>query len=216
MQHIAPAEALSEDKAAVIEKVAVHEEDTQAKQRSPITILSDDEGYLLEEDQSIAKTKVKTDTDKEFSTLENKTARLRKSKNRVEGMEFCTVKHQGRTLKMLGELAPGWRPKTRSKNKLRLNMKKLLDPSLNDKGVTVLDDISSDEKPEIDQMSIKMKKTTVAKNSSFHPAKEKRSLQSEEDSNITQTKLSIVFLELKAELLKHHQEEETEVPYVEG
>ena len=65
-------------------------------------------------------------------------------------------------------------------------------------------------------MSIKRKKTVAAKTSSFHPAKAKRSLQSEEDSNITQTKLSTVFLELRAELLKHQQEKETEVPYVEG
>ena len=82
-------------------------------------------------------------------------------------------------------------------------MNKLLNPRLNTKEVTVLDDISSYEKPEIDKMSIKRKKTAAAKTSSFHPAKEKRSLQSEEDSNITQTKLSTVFLELKVELLKH-------------
>ena len=93
-------------------------------------------------------------------------------------------------------------------------MKKLIDPSLNVKGVTVLDDISSDEKPE--KMSIKRKKTTAAKTSSCHPAKEKGSVQSEKDSNITQTKLSTVFLELRAELLKHQPDEETEVPYVEG
>jgi len=95
-------------------------------------------------------------------------------------------------------------------------LKKLLNPKLNTKEVTVLDDISSDEEPEIDKMSIKRKKKSVAKTSSFHPAKAKRSLQSVEDSNITQTKLSTVFLELRAELLKQQQEEETEVLYVEG
>ena len=50
---------------------------------------------------------------------------------------------------MVGEFAPGWRPKTRSKNKLRLNMKKLLNPKLNTEEVTVLDNSSSDEKLEI-------------------------------------------------------------------
>ena len=75
-------------------------------------------------------------------------------------------------------IAPYWRPKTRPTNKLRLNMKKLLNPRLNTKKVTVLDDISSDEKPEIDKMSIKRKKTAVAKTSSFHPEKAKRSSQS--------------------------------------
>ena len=82
MQHIALAEALSEDKAAVTEKVA--EEDFQAQQRSSINILLDDEVYLLEEDQFIAKTEVMVDSCKEFSTLENKTVRHRRKKNRIE------------------------------------------------------------------------------------------------------------------------------------
>ena len=47
---------------------------------------------------------------------------------------------------MLGELAPVWRPKTRPRNKLRLNMKKLLNPKLNKERVTVIYDSSSDEK----------------------------------------------------------------------
>ena len=49
---------------------------------------------------------------------------------------------------MVGDLAPGWRPKTRPKNKLRLNMKKLPNPKLNTKIVTVLDTSSSNEKIE--------------------------------------------------------------------
>ena len=92
-------------------------------------------------------------------------------------MEFSTVKHQGRSFKMMGELAPTWRPKTRSRNKLRLSMKKLLNPSLNTKEVTVLDDVSSDEKPKIDKVSSKRKKEAVVRSSALHRAKEKRSLQ---------------------------------------
>ena len=171
---MAPAEDFSKVKAAITENVVVQEEEIQAKQKSPITILSDDEGYLLEEDQSIAKTKVNIDSGKEFSTLESKTVRLRKKKDRIEAMEFCIVKHQGRTLKMLGELAPGWRPKTKPKNKLRLNMKKLLDPRLNTKEMTVLDDISSDEKPEIDKMSIKKEEKNSCKNFIFSSCKGKK------------------------------------------
>ena len=94
-------------------------------------------------------------------------------------------------------------------------MKKLLNPRLNTKEVTVLDDISSDEKPEIDKMSIKRKRRAVAKTSSFHPAKAKGSSQSVEDSNITEPKLSAIFLELRNELLEQQQEEKAEVPYVE-
>ena len=47
---------------------------------------------------------------------------------------------------MLGEIAHVWRPKTRPRNKLRLNMKKLLNPKLNKERVIVIDDSSSEEK----------------------------------------------------------------------
>ena len=74
-----------------------------------------------------------------------------KKKSKVIAMEFASIKNQGRTLKMLGEFAPGWRAKTRPRNKLRLSMKKLLNPRLDSKEVTVLDDDSSDEKPKIEK-----------------------------------------------------------------
>ena len=50
---------------------------------------------------------------------------------------------------MVGELAPGWRLKTRPRNKLILNMKKLLNPKLNKEGVTMIDNSSSDEKMDV-------------------------------------------------------------------
>ena len=50
------------EETVVIEQIAVKEEGIQAQQRSPLTILSEDEGYLLEEDESIAKTEAKVDT----------------------------------------------------------------------------------------------------------------------------------------------------------
>ena len=104
---MAPAEDSNQVKAAVTEEVAVHEDKFQTQQRSPITILSEDEGYLLEEDQPITKTEVKAEAGKEFSTLGNKAVRPSRKKNKLEVMEFASVKHQGRTVKMLGELAPG-------------------------------------------------------------------------------------------------------------
>ena len=45
-------------------------------------------------------------------------------------VEFASITNQGKALKMLGEIAAIWTPKTRPKNKLRLNMKKLLNPEL--------------------------------------------------------------------------------------
>ena len=38
-----------------------------------------------------------------------------------------------------------WRPKTRAKNKLRLNMKKILKPRLMKEKITVIEDSSSQE-----------------------------------------------------------------------
>ena len=40
-----------------------------------------------------------------------------------EVVQLATIKHQGKSLSMLGEVGVGWRPETRPKNKLRLNMK---------------------------------------------------------------------------------------------
>ena len=109
----------------------------------------------------------------------------KRKKSSLEAIEFSTVKHKGKTLKMLGEFAPGWRPKTRPKDKLRLNMKKLLNPHLNVEGVTILDELSSDEKAESKKLIPKMKKTTAAKASPGQPAQTKKSVQSIEESIIT-------------------------------
>ena len=44
MQHLTPAEGFSEDKIAIMQKVTIQEEEIQTQQRSPITVLSEDEG----------------------------------------------------------------------------------------------------------------------------------------------------------------------------
>ena len=61
-------------------------------------------------------------------------------------VEFTSITHQGKTLKMLGEIVAVWRPKTRPKNKFRLNMKKLLNPKLAKEKVTLTEDSSSEDK----------------------------------------------------------------------
>ena len=124
---------------------------------------------------------------REFYSQEDKIVRPKKNKIKVKAMEFSTVRHQGKSLKMMGELASTCRPKTRPRNKLRLNMKKLLNHRLNTKEVTVLDNDSSDEKP----------------------------LKIVEESSLTETKLSAIFLELRGEMLKEQQKKETEVSYSE-
>ena len=152
----APTEALIDEKIVVTEKVAVKEEDAKVQPRSPITILSEDEGYFLEGDEVTISAKSRVGTHRKFYSEEEKTVRPKKNKIKVK--EFSIVIHQGKTLKMVGEFAPGWRPKTRSKNKLRLNMKKLLNPKLNTEEVTVLDNSSSDEKLESRKRNNKGKK----------------------------------------------------------
>ena len=113
---------------------------------------------------------------------------------------------------MLGELDPASRPKTRSRNKLILNMNKLLNPSLNIKGVTITDDNSADEESKIDKVSTR-RKEAVVKISALHPEKRKNPLQSAEDSSQPEPKLSAIFLELRNELLKQQQGKEIEVSY---
>ena len=132
-----------------------------------------------------------------FSSLGNKIVKPKRKKDRLEVKEFASVQYKGKTLKMLGGSASGWSPKTRPKNKLRLNMKKLLDPRLNVEGVTVLDELSSNEKTEIEKMNPKTKKTAATKVSPCQPAKTKTLVQSAEESNITQfkPKLSTLFSE---------------------
>ena len=60
-----------------------------------------------------------------------------------EAVQISSVKFQGKSFVMLGE--SNWRPKTRAKNKLRLNMKKILNPNLMKEKITVIEDSSSQE-----------------------------------------------------------------------
>ena len=98
-QQLTPVAVSKEIKAAVVKKVAMPEDEVQTQQRSPITILSDDEGYLLEEEQPIAKAEVNAKTCKEFFTSEIKVGKPNNKKKRT--------------------ITPYWRPKTRPTNKLR-------------------------------------------------------------------------------------------------
>ena len=67
-----------------------------------------DETYLLEEDKLTDIDKTRVGTKKEFYSQEDRIAIPKKKKLKVK--EFSSVIHQGKILKMVGELAPGWRP----------------------------------------------------------------------------------------------------------
>ena len=62
-----------------------------------------------------------------------------------EGVLISSLKFHGKSYAMIGE--SNWRPKTIPKNKLRLNLKKLLNPKLAKENITVIDseDSSSQE-----------------------------------------------------------------------
>ena len=70
-------------------------------------------------------------------------------------VEFASITHQGKVLKMLAEVGAVWIPKTRPKNKLRLNMKKLLNPKMAKEKITIIEDSSSQEKLDVVKMTAK-------------------------------------------------------------
>ena len=103
---------------------------------------------------------------------------------RMKVDELTSITHQGKVMKMLGEVGAVWRPKTRPKNKLTLSMKKLLNPKLTEKKVTVIEYSSSQEKlddSEDDNKEVmKGKKPIVSKDKLF----------------FTDTKISDIFIEV--------------------
>ena len=82
-QQLTPAANSEETKAVVEEKAAMPEDEVQTKQRSPLTILSDDEGYLLEEEQPIAKAELSAEACREFFTSDIKSVKSNKKKKRT-------------------------------------------------------------------------------------------------------------------------------------
>ena len=107
-------------------------------------------------------------------------------RKKMKVVEFASITHQGKALKMLGEIAAVWRPKTRPKNKLRLNMKKLLNPKLAKEKVTVIEDSSSEEKL----------------HDSEDGNKGKKPIESKGKSVMTDTKISDIFLEIQNQMFQ--------------
>ena len=70
---------------------------------------------------------------------------------RSDVVQFSNVKYQGKYFVMLGGAGMSWRPNTRAKNKLRLSMKKLLNPKLAKEKIIVIEDSSYREDLEEDE-----------------------------------------------------------------
>ena len=97
---------------------------------------------------------------------------------------------------MLWEIGAGWRPKTRTKNKLRLNMKILLNPKLDQKKITVIEDSSSQEELEDNEYQNEKE------------MKGKKKIISENKLAFTETKISEIFEEVRKKvILDHHQDD---------
>ena len=68
-----------------------------------------------------------------------------------EAVQLSAVKYQGKSFVMLGGAEMSWRPKKRAKNKLRLSMKKMLNPKLAKEKITIIEDSSCQEDLEEDE-----------------------------------------------------------------
>ena len=157
----------------------------------PITVLSEeDEKYLFDDDKIPVTNVARVSAEQKLNTHCDEEALSKRKKMKVA--EFTSITHQGKTLKMLGEIAPVWRPKTRPKNKLRLNMKKLLNPKLVKEKVTLIEDSSSKDK--FDDVE--------------DGSKDKKPIESKVKSVMTDTKISNIFLEIRNQMLQEQQQSE--------
>ena len=111
-------------------------------------------------------------------------------KKRMKAFELTSITHQVKVLKMLGEVGAVWRPKTRPKNKLRLNMKKLLNPKLAEKKVTVIEDSSYQEKLEDSEDENK------------EVMKGKKPIVSKDKPVFTDTKILDIFMEVRNKMIQ--------------
>ena len=64
---------------------------------------------------------------------------------KCEMVQLSAITYQGKSFVMLGGVETRWRPKIRAKNKLRLNMKKILNPKFAKEKVTVIEDLEDEE-----------------------------------------------------------------------
>ena len=97
VQNKAPAETFIDERIVFTGKVLGDEENTKVQQRIPITILSEDEGYLLEGDELTVSAETRASTHREFSNQEDKIVMPKKKKIKVK--EFASIMHQRKSLK---------------------------------------------------------------------------------------------------------------------
>ena len=165
VQNDVPTHIIVDEKIVHVDKILGEKEDIEIQRQSPITVLSEDEKCLFEDDKVPIIDATRVYTKKKFHSQGDEAALPRRKK--LKFVEFSSVTHQGKTFKMLGEIATVWRPKNRPRNQLRLNMKKLLNPKLNKERVIVIDDSSYNEKLNDDKGDSKGKRSMHQKENLF-------------------------------------------------
>ena len=164
-------------------------EDVKEHKQRHITVLSEeDEKYLSNGARVLATNEARVCSKKEIHTHFEEEIVSRKKIMKV--VEFSSVTHQGKVMKMLGEIGAVWRPKTRPKNKLRLNMKKLLNPKLAKEQVTAIEDSSSQE--ELDG----------SEDDSKEVMKDKKPKGLKNKSVFIDTKISDIFMEIRNQMIQ--------------
>jgi len=171
-----------------MEKASIFKEELQDKPRSPLTIISEDEGYLLEDEQQDIITESSTEALENLPTVKSKSVKPKRKKREI--------------------VTSNRRLRTRSTNKFRWNMKKLLNPKLDSKQGAVLISSSSSERVESFQHDSKsQKRTSVEPFSSSKPAStEKAQLVNEAGQPVLS--LSEIIAEIRDKTIKQKEEEE--------
>jgi len=150
-------------------------ENVKEQEQVPMTVHSEDEENSLFDEARV-------DTEQDVQKQSEEGVMSRGIKRKV--VQLASIKHQGKSLSMLGEIGAGWRPKNRPKNKLRLNMKELLNPKLAQNKITVIEDSSSQEELEGNEdLNVK-------------EMKGKKQIISEDKLAFTETKISEIFKEV--------------------
>ena len=169
------------------ERAVTPEEELQTKQRSPLTILSEDEGYLLEDEQQVIMTEPSTEALEDLPTSRSKSVKPKRKKKK--------------------SVTTNRKLRTRPTNKLRWNMKKLLNPKLDSKQEALLINSSSSERAESFQQDSKSKKKTSVKPfSSSKPAGTEKSQLANEVCQPA-PKLSEIIVEIRDKIIKQQEEE---------
>ena len=170
-----------------MEKAATFKEELQNKPRSPLTIISEDEGYLLEDEQQVIMTEPSTEALEDLPTSRSKSVKPKRKKKK--------------------SVTTNRKLRTRPTNKLRWNMKKLLNPKLDSKQEAVLINSSSSERAESFQQDSKSKKKTSVKPfSSSKPAGTEKSQLANEVCQPA-PKLSEIIVEIRDKIIKQQEEE---------